>query len=263
MQLRSLAVLAASSGLAAAVSGQIITTSGVTANLSLSWMEDPAFPHNNDGSLDPGERALFLINLSFSGQNTSVSFTPPLGPFTSGTVLGLGSAYFDIRDTTGDASGLYNGGVTVPASSSTGPNSNNTGTSGYGVRGGWRLGGNVANGAPSSNGFANIGPGQLPTAPEIANTTNPINGVERLGWVPDNFAVRYEAFSIFPAAGTNNNVVGLYLSLNGGTTGGAAFIPTSSITFGSVVVPIGIPGPASAALLVAAGTAMARRRRAH
>ena len=240
---------------------QVITTTGITANLSLSWMEDPAYPHNDDGSLDPPERALFIVNLSFTGQHTSVNFSPSLGAFTSGTILGLGSAYFDVRSTSGDANGLYNGGVTVPASNSTGPNSNNTGTSGYGVRGGWRLGGNVANGTAVSGGFQNNGPGQFPTDPTTANTTAPINGLERLGWQPNSYAGRYQTFSIFPAAGTNNNVIGLYLDYDGGTTGGAAYIPTSSITFGSVVVPIGIPGPGGIAVLAVGALGTRRRSR--
>ena len=253
-------VLVASSGLAAAASGQIITTPGITANLSLSWSEDPAFPHNENGELEPGERALITMSLSFTGQFTFVTF-PSTSAFTGGTILGWASAYIDIRATNGDAYGIYNGGITVPPSSSTGPNSNNTGTSGYGVRGGWRLGGNIANGTPVANGFANIGPGQLPTDPTGANTTAPLNALERLSWAPSSFAGRFTTFTVMPAVGTNNNVVGLYLDLDGGTTGGAAYIPTSSITFGHVDINVGIPAPGVLVVLSLGAMGAARRRR--
>ncbi len=261
MTVRSLVAFTCLSGLAAAASAQVITTPGITATLSLTWMEDPAFPHNDNGDLEPGEHALITMSLSFTGQNSAVSFSPPLGSFTGGTVLGLASAYVDIRGTGGDPSGQYNGGVTLPPSSSTGPNSNNTGTSGYGVRGGWRLGGNVANGTPVFNGFQNIGPGQLPTDPTGANVTNPIAAIERLSWVPNSFSFRYQTFSVMPAAGTNNNVVGLYLDLDGGTTGAAAYLPTSSITFGSVAVPIGIPSPGGLVVLAVGGLGVGGHRR--
>jgi len=262
MKTRSIIALAGMAGLAASASAQVISTAGVTANAALTWQEDPAFTHNDNGILETGEHALITMNLSWQGQNTAVTFSPSVGSFASGTVLGLGSAYIDIRSTAGDATGAYNGGITVPASASTGPNNNNTGTSGYGVRGGWRLGGNVANGTIAANGFQNIGPGQLPTDPTVANTTAPLNGLERLGWAPNSYAARTQTFTVSPAAGTNNNVIGLYLDFDGGTTGGAAYLPTSAITFGSVNIPIqGIPAPASFALLGLGGLVAGRRRR--
>jgi len=112
----------------------------------------------------------------------------------------------------------------------------------------------------ASNGFQNIGPGQLPTDPSGANTTAPLNGLERLGWAPNSYSTRTQTFTVLPAAGTNNNVVGLYLDFDGGTTGGAAYIPTSAITFGSVNIPIA-PAPASLALLGLGGLVAGRRRR--
>jgi len=201
------------------------------------------------------------MDLSFAGQNTVVSFSPPVGPYSGGTILGLGSAYIDIRSLSGDATGVYNGGITTPTSTSVGPNNNNAGTSGYGIRGGWRLGGNVANGSSAANGFQNMGPGQLPTDPTIANVTNPITGAERLGWAPASYAQRTQTFTVAGAVGTNNNVVGLYLQFDSGATvGGAAYLNTSAITFGSVNIPIA-PAPASLALLGLGGLVAGRRRR--
>jgi len=258
MKIQSVLALAAMAGLASAASAQVITTSGITASLSLSWTEDPAGPHNGNGVLDTGETALILASLSFS--SGSVNFSPSIGQFTSGTIVGLGTAYFDIRSTAGDAAGLYNGGVTVPASTSVGPNANTAGTAGYGVRGGWRVGGNAANGTQAANGFQNIGPGQLPTDPGSANATNPIAGLERLGWTPNSYVQRTQTFTVSGAAGAGANVIGLYLDLDGGTTGGVAYIPLSSISLGSVQIPVA-PAPASLALLGLGGLVAGRRRR--
>ena len=260
MKTRSIVALAAVAGLAAGANAQIFQAGqGVSATLSLTWIEDPTGPTNGNNVLDQGERALILMQISFAGQNTLANFTPGIGPFTSGTILGLGSCYVDIRSNAGDATGLYNNGVTNPPSTSVGPLAGSTGTSGYGVRGGWRLGGTVANGSPIANGFQNIGPGQLPTDPSLANATNPITNADRLGWTPNSYATRTQTFQVFGAAGTNNNVVGLYCDLDG-QTGGAAYILTSAITFGSVNIPIA-PAPASLALLGLGGLVAGRRRR--
>jgi hypothetical protein len=241
----------------AAASAQIITTPGITASLDLTWQEDPAYPHNDNGVLEPGERALLLMSLSFSGQLTVVHIAPVQND--TGTILGLGSAFVDIRSLSGTAIGLYNNGVTAPPSSSTGPNADNLGTSGYGVRGGWRLGGNLANGQPAANGFANIGPGQLPVDPIHASTANPIQNIDRLSWAPTSYAPRTQVFAVAPAAGTNNNVVGLYLQL-GVETGGAGYLPTSSITFGAVNIPI-VPSPPGHLILEMAIVSACRRGR--
>jgi hypothetical protein len=256
---RSIA-LGAAAGLAAAASAQTIITPGVTASLDLTWQEDPAFPHNDNGVLEPGEHALIRMTLSFTGQNTVAIFEPG-EVFTSGTILGLGSCYVDIRGLAGDASGLYNGGITSPTSTSLGPNADNAGATGYGVRGGWRLGGNIANGEPAANGMVNIGPGQLPTDPTVANRTNPIANIERLGWQPSSYAQRTQTFTVAGAVGTNNNIVGLYLQFDdGATVGGAAYLLTSRITFGSGNIPIA-PAPAGLALLGLGGLIVGTRYR--
>src|SRR5262249_59283410 len=110
---RLLPSLAAAAGLAGSACAQVITTPEIAAVLDLSWQEDPVFPHNDNGVLEPGEHALILMTVSFSGQFTLVSFGPA-GTFYQGVILGLGSAYVDIRGLSGDASGLYNGGGARP-----------------------------------------------------------------------------------------------------------------------------------------------------
>lgn len=241
---------------AASASAQVITTAGITANLSMSWQEDPAWAHNDNGLLEPPERALISMSLSFTGQFSQVSFSPPIGGFSSGTILGLASAFFDITGGPDDATGLYNNGITNPASTSTGPNANNAGTSGYGVRGGWRLGGATANGLPVTNGFASIAPGQFPPDPASVNTTNPISSLVRMNWSPNNFSLRDVIFGVHPAAGVNS--IALYLDLNG-LVGGVAYVPLSSVTFGHVQVMSHIPAPGSATVLLA-GVILASRR---
>ena len=258
MKTRSILALTAVAGLATAANAQFITTAGISAQLTLSWVEDPAFAHNDNGVLETGERALILMNAAFTANNPDVSFNPPIGTFTHGTVLGLASCYLDLRSAAGDATGAYNGGVTAPTGTSTGPNAGNTGTSGYGVRGLWRLGGAVANGTPASNGFQNIGPGQLPPDPSSANTTNPISNLERLGWAPASYSTRTQTFAVSPAGGTAQ-AVGLYMDLDG-VLGGAAYLQNTAVTFGSVNIPIA-PAPGSLALLGLGGLVLARRRR--
>jgi len=259
MKVQSVLALAAMAGLASSASAQFITTPGITADVHLSWVEDPSGPTNNNGILDQGEKALIFCTITITN-NVAVQFSPAIGPFSSGTVLGLGTAYLDIRSASGDATGLYNNGITAPTSTSTGPNANTAGTSGYGVRGGWRLGGNAANGQPVSNGFANIGPGQLPTDPSGAHTDNPLTNLIRLGWAPNSYAERTQNFAVGGALGAGANAIGLYLDLDGGTTGGIAYVPLNNVTFGHVDIPIA-PAPASLALLGLGGLVAGRRRR--
>jgi len=261
MKIQSVLALVAAAGMASAASAQsFITTTGISATFSSTWIEDPSGPHNDNGLLETGEKALIITNLTFTGMDTSVDFSPAVGAFGSGVVLGLGAAYFDIRSSAGDASGLYNGGITNPTSTSVGPN-NTGGTTGYGVRSGLRVGANAANGQPAANGFINVGPGQLPSDPSGVNVAgvSPINGLHRLGWTPNSYAARIQTFNLTGALGAGQTVVGLYLDFDG-NTGGVAFIPLNRITFSSVNIPLA-PAPASLALLGLGGLVAGRRRR--
>jgi hypothetical protein len=267
MKIQSVLALAAMAGLASSASAQFFTDASVHATVSLSWVEDPAFPNNGNGVLDPGEHALILASLSFTDQYQRISFAPAVGAFASGIITGLGTMYTNITSASADPTGVYNNGLSLGA----GPNANLTGTSGYGVRGGWRLGGNAANGTPATNGIINIGPGQLPTDPTGTNVTNPITNLDRLGWAPASYAQRTVTFSVAPAAGAGAQAIGLYVDLDGttdgtqagysqGTLGGVIYIPLSQVTLGSVNIPIA-PAPASLALLGLGGLIAGRRRR--
>jgi hypothetical protein len=227
MNTRAVAALAAVAGFGVGASAQIISTPRVTTTLSLNWMKDSTSRHDATRDLEFDERALIMMNISFTGQNTPVNSSPNVGAFSSGADLGLSPAYLDIRSTLGDSSGLYNGGISVPPATFVGPNT--AGASGYGVRSGWRPGGNVASGSPASPGFQNIGPGQLPSDPSSVIATNPITGAERLSWAPNSFTERFQTLTVSGAVGTNDNVVGLYVDLDG-TVGGAAYLPTSAIS---------------------------------
>jgi hypothetical protein len=235
----------------ASASGQVVTTPGITANVSLSWQEDPAFAHNDNGVLEPGEHALMLLSVSFTGQFSQVQFSPPLGAYSSGTIMGFSDALLDLKAPSGDATGLYNNGITSPSSTSTGPNADTSGASGYGVRGGWRFG-NASNGTPGPNGFINIQPIDLlsdPSDPSQIVTLNPITNLDRLGWAPNSYAPRTLTFGTGPATviGSGNGVV-LYVT-GDATHILSVFLPNSSVTFGQVQIPIA-PGPSGAAALL-------------
>ncbi len=261
MRLGLCAAVAVVAGVAGGAAAQFVTTPGITANLSLGWMEDPAFASNNNGVLEPGERALILLNVSFTGLGTTASFAPGINQYHSGTIMGMGSLFIDIKSSSADPSGLYNNGITSPASSSIGPNADSSGSTGYGVRSGWRILGSPSNGQPVANGFVHIQPGQFISDPGLVNPADPITNIDRLGWAPTSYAPRTVTF------GTNGNteaaqqVMGLLLDANGlGTTVVVAYIPVASITFGTVDIPIA-PAPGGLAILTVGGLMMRRRSR--
>jgi hypothetical protein len=255
------AVLVLVVGLASAsADAQVITTPGITASLDLTWQEDPAFPHNDNGVLEPGEHALILMSESFAGQGSIVTMNPPLGPYTSGELVGFYSAWIHIRAISGDAAGLYNNGLTNPPSTSTGPNANTQGTSGYGVRSGWRLGQNVANGQPAPDGFVNIGAAQGYNDPLTISTTNPVSNLVRLSWAPASYAPRAVVYSVQSAARPLENPLSLFVWTDGGTAGGPAELPLASVSFGRVSIPVA-PAPGGLACTTATLILSAPRRR--
>jgi hypothetical protein len=253
--------LLAVAGLATAAAGQVITTPGISVSLDLTWQEDPAFPHNDNGVLEPGEHALILMSESFIGQGSSVSISPPLGAYSVGDIEGFGGAALDLLSGSADGSGSYNGGVTYPASASLGPNADTSGTSGYGIRSHFRLGGNIANGQPVQSGFAGIGPGQFPGGePTNISMLNPITNLERLGWSPTSYAQRTTTFSLGPSSQAGAQAIALYLFFDGGVTAGWGYVPFASVTFGSVDIPI-VPAPAGLSLILAVAAAPRRPQR--
>ena len=265
--------LAALAGLATSASAQFITTAGITATFSMALTEEAST--GNVGTIEPGERALLRTSLAFTGMYTRVDFSPAVGSFTSGIIVGLGNAYFDVTSASANVGGVYNGGVTVPPSTSVGPNANTAGSTGYGVRAFYRVSAEASNGTPVPNGFINIGPGQFNATPSGSGVLHdqPLSNLDRLGWTPSSYASRTVNFAVHGAAGAGALIVGLYLDFDGtidvpgdpstyssGNTGGVAYIPVNSITLGSINVPLA-PAPASLALLGLGGLIAGRLRR--
>jgi hypothetical protein len=247
MKTRAMLALTAVAGIAAGASAQAITT-GSNVTYALSWSEVNGNGNNN---LEPGESALLVMNTSFTNQGQLASFSPPIGPFTSGTILGFGSGFLDLRGTGGTA-GAFN---------YSSPPNNSAGTSGFGVRGGWRIAGNASHGTPNGagDGMINIQPGQFPN-PDLPNSTNPINGMYRLLWTPSSYTERIVTFSLARAAVASATGASVYLDLDG-SVGSSVYVAESNISYGSVNIPIGIPAPASLAMLGLGGLVAAGRRR--
>src|SRR5262245_31876643 len=94
MKSRAILALTAVAGLASAASAQVITQNS-TASFTLSFQDTG----NNNGVVEPGESALITMSVSFTGQNTIGTFSPPIGTFTSGTIRGLGAGFVDLNGT--------------------------------------------------------------------------------------------------------------------------------------------------------------------
>ncbi len=274
MKLQSVLALAAMAGLASSASAQFITSPGITATFSMALTEEAST--GNVGTIEPGERAAIRTNLSFTGQYTRVNFSPAIGSFTSGIIVGLGTCFVNVTSSSANVGGLYNNGVTIPPSSSVGPDANSGGTSGYGVRQFFRVSGDGSNGTQAPNGFINIQPGQFQSSPSAPGVqyTNPITNMDRLQWTPADYSARTVNFAVSAAAGAGQLCVGLYLDFDGttggapdgsdyasGNTGGVAYIPLNQISFGNGLnIPLA-PAPSSLALLGLGGLIAGRRRR--
>src|SRR5204862_5151778 len=125
------------------------------------------------------------------------------------------------------------------------------GTSGFGVRGAWRLVGNgTVNG--TSDSVINIQPGQFPPNPGLAQTTNPINNIFRALWQPTSFANRTVNFHLNGSTPAGDAQASVYLDLDGNVGASVYVNPMTGITYGSVHIPVA-PAPASLALLVLGG----------
>ncbi len=270
MKLRSIPAFVVAAGLAAGAVGQVIVTPGVSATFSMNWVEEPVFAHNDNGVLETGEHALIRTSFSFTNQYQWVDFTPAIGSFSRGIVVGMSSAFFEIRTASPNSAGLYNNGVTVPTSTSIGPDADAAGATGYGIRSLFRVAGDTSNGTLQANGFINIQPGQFVHAPAAINQTNPITNMDRLGWAPNSYAQRTVNFAI-SAPAAEGGLVNLYLDLDGttdgaqsgyvpGSTYASAYLPLSGISFASVNIPVA-PAPASIALLGPGGLIVGRRKR--
>jgi hypothetical protein len=229
--------LAAAYGLAAHASAQSFTTDS-SITMTMSWREATStggtIP-NPDGILEPGEHAMILIDsVSFTNQGGLAQFSPQIGTFTPGTVLGFSLGFLDINGS----------GGTVGAFNTSSPLANSTGTSGFGVRGNYRVEGPTVN--PASDGIINLQFGQFAANPSGINTENPITNMFRMLWTPTSFAPRTIRFDLAGAVVAGNSVAAVYLDLDH-TVGTSVYVVPANLTLGSVSIPIA-PAPPTLAL---------------
>jgi hypothetical protein len=259
MKTRATLALTAVAGLAAGALGQNPSfTNDADITIHLTWREANSsggtVPTN--GILEPGEFALISIDsVSFTNFGSVANFTPSIGTWTSGLVTGFASGFLDINGS-GGTNGTFNNST---------PLANSGGTTGFGVRGAWRLNGNgTVN--PASDGIINLQFGQFPANPGGANSTTPILNMFRMLWQPASFASRTVTFNEAGAAISAGAVAGLYLDFDGtagpgsGSVGASVFVNASHLHLNGVNIPI-TPAPASLALLGLGGLVAGRRRR--
>jgi hypothetical protein len=242
------AAIALSAGVCASAAAQTFSfTSDSTMTISMAWREATStggtIP-NPDGVLEPGESALIQIsNVSFSNQGGLAHFAPPIGTFSSGTVLGLSFGYLDL-DGSGDTQGVFNNSI---------PLANSAGTSGFGVRAAWRLNGN---GTVTGTGISALQFGQFPV--ETISTANPIPNMFRLLWTPADYSTRSVRFDLNPAVLAGSAFAGVYLDFDGSVGGGVCLTP-SNVFLDHVTIDVA-PSPPTLTLLLAAPIAIRRRR---
>jgi hypothetical protein len=257
MKTRATLALTALAGLAAAANAQSFTNDA-DVTIHLTWREANSsggtVPTN--GILEPGEFALISVDsVSFTNFGSTANFTPSIGSFTSGLVTGFGSGFIDINGSGGTA-GTFNNST---------PLANAGGTSGFGVRGAWRLAGNgTVN--PASDGIINLQFGQFPANPGGANSTTPITNMFRMLWQPNSFSNRTVTFAEAGAVVAGGNVASVYLDFDGtagpgsGTVGASVYVSAAHLHLNGVNIPVA-PAPASLALLGLGGLVAGRRRR--
>jgi hypothetical protein len=241
-------IVASAAGLTAPAAAQTPSfTSDTTVSMPLSWSEVNG---NNNGILEPGESAAIVLDVSFTNQFGVAHFSPPVGTFSSGTILGFGSGFIDL-DGQGGTAGVFN--IGLPPG---GPLNN--GTTGYGVRAAWRLIGGASHGSVNSagTGVTQILFGQF-SGGQKYNTQNPVARMYALLWTPASYAARAVTFAV--SGLTPPTVASVVLDLDG-SVGYAVFVDPSLLQLGSVSIPIAPAPPAFAALGIAALTARHRRR---
>jgi hypothetical protein len=235
--------LAAAAGLAVRAAAQVPSFTS-DSTMSMSWSEVNG---NNNGILEPGESAEIRMSVSFTNQFGVAQFSPPLGTFTSGTILGHGSAFIDINGE-GGTLGAFNLN-----------NPRNNGTTGYGVRSGWifQFGNGSVN--ASGSGITQIAFYQFPASPKLARTTNPIERVYAFLWTPSSYSNRTITFAAAGFSGAGSTIGAVYLDLDG-SVGASVYLVPANLSFGRVSIPVA-PAPASAAALALATLARRGRRR--
>jgi hypothetical protein len=203
-----------------------------------------------DGILEPGESALVQIDrVGFTNQNAFVSFWPSVGTFSSGYIRGLSFGLFDINGS-GGTTGFFN---------FSSPPANSAGTSGFGVRGAWRLSWSTTLNL-GSNGLRDVEFGQFFATPLAEVTDNPVTNVFRFLWTPSSFDPRTIRFDAAPAASSEGIAAGVLVDLDPLVCDTVA-VPISHLELGGVSIPI---APAPPTLLAGAAAAfLFRRPRGH
>jgi hypothetical protein len=225
--------------LASAASAQQPLTQDSRVTYALSWTEAPG--GNGNGLLDPGESAVIHLTASFSNQNATGSFSPHQGPYSSGTIRGLGFGFIDLVGV-----GLTQGTWDV------------TPANGYGVAAAWALDAN-GNGTSTNNGstLANLQFGQFPSSAAQINATNPVVDIFTGKWTPASYAAGYREFHVTAAS-----IAGIYdSSVLFATTGGTTVSAFTGTDFGYTVITF--PAPSGLALFALAPFLARRRRPVH
>ena len=133
-----LAAAISAASLAAAAHAQSTLDSTVT--FALSYAEGPG--GNGNGIIEPGESAVLRITVSFTNQNSTASFSPPIGNWNSGTIRGFGLGFIDLH-------GAANNGGGAQGSW----NLDQTGTPAYGTNVSWEVVGDPSgSGTPINSG---------------------------------------------------------------------------------------------------------------
>src|SRR5262245_2386154 len=115
MKTRAILALTAVAGLAAAANAQTAPsfTSSSVISIPLNWVNTTT---NAQTPLNPGDSAALFFNVSFTNQFGVGTFSPGVGTFTSGTILGLGSGFLDLNGAGGTTGNFQNGLNPGPAS---------------------------------------------------------------------------------------------------------------------------------------------------
>lgn len=238
MNLRCAAALLTLAGLPIAAAAQ------ESISYVFSWIEvnaNTAVPvANPNGQLDPGEGVRLRLNLTVTpGIGSPATFVPPPAP-GSGTIAGLGSAFFDLLQTNAQG-GTWSNFTRTP---------------------GFNIGGAASQGTPNLDGsLSAVQVGQFVLPGQFANSTNPLNNVWQATWNPSNYTIRNITFQAVPALASGGNHSSILIQYGPDPENDPQYVAKFvGADFGSIVIPV-MPTPSSLTLLGLAGLAAAHRRR--
>lgn len=246
MKTRAILALTAAAGLAGVANAQT-TTSASSVTMTVFFAGDVG--GDNDGIVEPGERAQLGIAISWTGFNTVGSFTPAVSGATSGTLRGLGGGFVDLLGT-GGVAGTWD--------------DNPNGANAQGVQNALFDAGVL--GTPGPNGLANVQFAQLPSSANGINTLQFPAGapIWLAQWTPADYSARNVSFNgqaALAAGSTPFSVLFRIVNSAGGVGVASAFVVGANTSFvGSGNIPIA-PAPSSLALLGLGALVAGRRRR--